>query len=248
MDVDGLPDGLRAAGRDARCAFLLAREAAGLADDLLAVLVPAGPLAPSALPPLDVPLVLDAPLVLRAPDEADLDREEVLLGLAVPLARDAVGAGLTVDIAFAAAVSAFAAFDIDFVAAFIARMALDIVFAELFALVAAAVILPAADVTFVAAEDTVRAAVAVVAAVLADERLDRDAVAREVVPPDDPGALVRLDLDALREGAVERDALVVLELDVAAGRRAVPPDALRLTDPLRAVLVVLRRVAARVVV
>jgi hypothetical protein len=264
---DGLPEGLRADGRDDLAVLLVVREAAGLAADLLVV-----PLFLDVLV-LVLPLVLDVPLVRRAPDAvvvpADRDRADEALGLVVPLARDAVAAaGLAVDIALAATVSAFAAVDIDLVAVFMARMALDIVFAELLALVAAAVILLAADVTFVAADDTVRAAVAVAAPFLAVERVDRaavdraavdraavdreavdlaaedrDAEGREVVLRDRE-ALLRL-ADVLREGVV-RDALVVLELD--AGRRAVPPDALRLTDPLRALLVVLRRVAARVVV
>lgn len=291
MDVDDRPDdglleGLRAAGRDDLAVLLVAREAAGLADERLAV-----PLVLVVLV-LAVPLALDVPLVRRAPEDAvvlevDLDRADEVLGLVVPLARDTVVAvGLALDIAFAATVSAFAAVDIDFVAVFMARMALDIVFAELLALVAARVILLAADVTFVAADDTVRAAVAGVAELrpvarvdraavvrdavdrdavdrLAVDRLavDRDAVDREAVDREaadrddgrdvvlrDRDALLRLADDVLREGVVLRDALVVLELDLAAGRRAVPPDALRLTDPLRAVLVVLRRVAARVVV
>jgi hypothetical protein len=271
---DGLLEGLRAAGRDDLAVLLVVREAAGFADDLLVVLLVLDVLVLVLPLVLDVPLVLRAPDDAVAV-AAGRDREDEALGLLVPLARDAVAAaGLAVDIAFAAALSAFAAVDIDLVAVFIARIALDIVFAELLALVAATVILLAADVTFVAADDTVRAAVAAVAPFLAAVRVDRAAVDRAAVDReavdreavdleavdleaedrDDAGredalrdrdALLRLVDDVLREGVV-RDALVVLELDP--GRRAVPLDALRLTDPLRAVLVVLRRVAARVVV
>jgi hypothetical protein len=175
--------------------------------------------------------------------------------------------GLADDIVLAAAVSAFAAVIMAFVAVFIDFIADDIVCADAVALVAAAVILVAADVTLVAAEDTPLAAVAGVAelrlprlavlrrAVVEPETLERDAV--------DRGAVLRVDRDpALRvvaratvplagltallrvDRGVALDDLVV-ELDL--GRLAVPLDALRLTDLLRAELAELRRVAARVV-
>lgn len=78
----------------------------------------------------------------------------------------------------------------------------------------------------------------------------RDVLERDdVVPRDDRDALLRLaDVpEALRGRVVVlRDALVLVP-DLAAGRLAAPPDALRLTDLLRAVPAV-RRVPARVVV
>jgi hypothetical protein len=174
------------------------------------------------------------------------------------------GAGLADDIVLAAAVSAFAAVIMALVAVFIDFIADDIVCADAVALVAAAVILVAADVTLVAAEDTPRAAVAGVAelrlarlavllrAVLAPDRdaVDRDAVLRvdrdpalrvvvlAAVPMAEPAELPRVALDLLPDD---------LEVELDLGRLAVPLDALRLTDLLRAVLAELRRVAARVV-
>ncbi len=176
------------------------------------------------------------------------------------------GAGLADDIILAAAVSAFAAVIMALVAVFIDFMADDIVCADAVALVAAAVILVAADVTLVAAEDTPLAAVAGVAelrlarlvvllrAVLGPERdaVDRDAVLRvdrdpalrvvvlAAVPVAVLAELLRGDLDL---DVVPDD----LEVELDLGRLAVPLDALRLTDLLRAVLAELRRVAARVV-
>jgi hypothetical protein len=86
------------------------------------------------------------------------------------------------------------------------------------------------------------------------EAVERDAVDRAAELRVDRAALLRVDLAAvLRAGlaAVLRAALgfalEVLELVVDFGRLAVPLDALRLTDLLRAVLAELRRVAARVV-
>jgi hypothetical protein len=180
--------------------------------------------------------------------------------------------GLTADMVLAAAVSAFAAVDMDLVAVFIARMADDIVRADAVALVAAAVILVAAEFTLVAAEETFLAAVAGVeelrlvmllrAALLRVERaaLKRDAEERDAVDRD---AVLRVDRDAElravdRGAELRADVAVVLRrvlglalddlvLDVDFGRLAVPLDALRLTDLLRAVLAELRRVAARVV-
>jgi hypothetical protein len=179
------------------------------------------------------------------------------------------GAGLADDITLAAAVSAFAAVIMALVAVFIDFMADDIVCADAVALVAAAVILVAADVTLVAAEDTVLAAVAGVAAevrllrlavgllraALAREPVEREAVDRDVVPRVDRDAALRVVARAavLLAGfaaalrAVVDLALDVLELELELGRLAVPLDALRLTDLLRAVLAELRRVAARVV-
>lgn len=190
------------------------------------------------------------------------------------LARDVVvlpllaAAGLAVDIFFAAAFSALAAVVMALVAVFIACIADDIVLADAFALVAAAVILVAADVTLVAADDTVLAADAVVAelrlavlrrAVLARVAVDREAVERD---PVDRDAVLRVDLAAVlllvvlavpradRAAVLRVDdglAVDVLLLEMDFGRLAVPLDALRLTDLLRAVLAELRRVAARVV-
>jgi hypothetical protein len=175
--------------------------------------------------------------------------------------------GLAVCMALAAVVRALAAVAMALVAVFIDRMADDIVLADVLALVAAAVILLAAVVTLVAAEDTFLAAVAGVAVLLAEAlpRVVRDAV-----------LLVERAGLRVEPAAVLRDRDVVLRLDRLAGLRvvdeAVPtflaavlrvllgfalalvfgrlavPDALRLTDLLRAVLAELRRLAARVVV
>jgi hypothetical protein len=124
--------------------------------------------------------------------------------------------------------------------------------------------LVAADVTLVAAEDTPRAAVAGVAelrlvrlvvllrAVVerARDAVDRDAVLRvdrdpalrvvvlAAVPLAEPAELLRPALGVLPDD---------LEVELDLGRLAVPLDALRLTDLLRAELAGLRRVAARVV-
>jgi hypothetical protein len=209
----------------------------------------------------------------RVDDARDDGRVDVVRrlvdGLRALVVRPAVrlvelaGATLADDIVLAAAVSAFAAVIMAFVAVFIDFIADDIVWADAVALVAAAVILVAADVTLVAAEDTPRAAVAGVAelrvprlvvllrAVLEPERdaVDRDAVlpvdrdpalrvlALATVPPA-VLALLRVDLDVVPD---------VLEAELDLGRPAVPLDALRLTDLLRAVLAELRRGAARVV-
>jgi hypothetical protein len=179
--------------------------------------------------------------------------------------------GLAVDMDLAATVSAFAAVVMALVAVFMACIADDIVFADDVALVAAAVILVAADVTLVAAEDTVLAAEAGVAELRLDEvrraevlRIDRAAVLRdrEVVLRDRDAAVLRVDREAgfrvvdvvimapAGLAAVLRVVfgLALLVLGLAFGRLAVPRDALRLTDLLRAVLAELRRVAARVVV
>jgi hypothetical protein len=203
---------------------------------------------------------------------ADLDREAVL-GFAAARRTVVAAIGLAVDIVLAAAVSAFAAVAMALVAVFMDRMADDIVFADVVALVAAAVILLAADVTLVAAEDTFLAAAIGVAMLLVEE-LRRAAVrARDAGLRVDRDAVLRVEREAVlreREAVlrVEREAgfrvvdeavpaLAVVEraglralltvLALVFGRLAVP-DALRLTDLLRAVLAELRRVAARVVV
>ena len=218
----------------------------------------------------DVELRVDG----RADDVLDDGRVEVarrvvdgLRALVVRLVvrpAEAAGAALADDIVLAAAVSAFAAVIMALVAVFIDFIADDIVCADAVALVAAAVILVAADVTLVAAEDTPRAAVAGVAelrlvrlAVLlravverARDAVDRDAVLRVdrdpalrvvvlvAVPLTEPAELLRTALDLLPDD---------LEVELDLGRLAVPLDALRLTDLLRAELAGLRRVAARVV-
>jgi hypothetical protein len=177
-------------------------------------------------------------------------------------------ASLADDIVLAATVSAFAAVIMALVAVFIDFMAVDIVCADAVAFVAAAVILVAADVTLVAAEDTPLAAVAGVAelrlprlavllrVVVEPEALERDAVDRDAVLRVDRDPVLRvLALAAVPLAgfaALLRAVLDVvpdvLELEVDPGRLAVPLDALRLTDLLRAVLAEeLRRVAARVV-
>jgi hypothetical protein len=172
-----------------------------------------------------------------------------------------VAAGLAEDMVLAATVSAFAAVIIDLVAVFIACIADDMVLADVVALVAAAVILVAAVVTLVAADDTLVAAEAGVIALLDDElRVDREA-GRLVVLVLRRAAVLRVDRDAgfrvveeaipaglaaVLRRAVDLARLTVLAL-VVLGRLAVP-DALRLTDLLRAVLAELRRLAARAVV
>jgi hypothetical protein len=193
-------------------------------------------------------------------------------GRRVELVRRAVvlAAGFAEDMVLAAAVSAFAAVIMDLVAVFIACIADDIVLADVVALVAAAVIFVAADVTLVAADDTVLAAEAGVAELLDEDlRVERAAVLR--VEREGVRRVAELRVDRADELRVERDAGfrvvddavpagMAAELRVAVdlarlallalvdfGRLAVP-DALRLTDLLRAVLAELRRVAARVVV
>jgi len=207
---------------------------------------------------------------LRAP----VVRDAVVRDVVLDVARRAGTAGVTfaVDIFLAASVRALAAVIMALVAVFIACMADDIVFADAVALVAADVILVAAEVTLVAADDTFLAAVAGVAAPrLAVLRLavvrravvvrraavgrraavERDVVDRDVDLPVDREAVLRA------VGVVDRVDLVVLrdldaalddlELELGFDRLAVPLDALRLTDLLRAVLAELRRAAARVV-
>jgi hypothetical protein len=77
--------------------------------------------------------------------------------------------------------------------------------------------------------------------------VERDAVDRDADPRADRAVVLRADVPA--EPVPDFAAVLreVLELDVVFGRLAVPLDALRLTDLLRAVLAELRRVAARVV-
>jgi hypothetical protein len=207
----------------------------------------------------------------RADGRVDVARRLVdgLRALVLRVVRLAAMAisGLADDIVLAAAVSALAAVIMALVAVFIDFIADDIVCADAVAFVAAAVILVAADVTLVAAEETPRAAVAGVAelrlprlvvllraaverGVLERDAVDRDAVLRvdrdpalrvlalAGVPVAEPAALLRADRDTAPDD---------LEVELDLGRLAVPLDALRLTDLLRAVLAELRRVAARVV-
>jgi hypothetical protein len=144
---------------------------------------------------------------------------------------------------------------------FMDRMADDIVLADVVALVAAAVILLAADVTLVAADDTFLAATIGLAELReAGRRVERDAVLRverDATERVERAAVLRVDRDAgLRvvdeavpaflAAAVRVLRGFALLTDLAFGRAV--PDALRLTDLLRAVLAELRRVAARVVV
>jgi hypothetical protein len=75
------------------------------------------------------------------------------------------------------------------------------------------------------------------------EAVERDAVDRDAEPRVDRELVLR----AFVAADVVGEPLDDLELDVDFGRLAVPLDALRLTDLLRAVLAELRRVAARVV-
>jgi hypothetical protein len=126
-------------------------------------------------------------------------------------------------------------------------------------LVAAAVILLAADVTLVAAEDTFLAAAIGVAVLLVEELRRAEVRAREAVLRVDRDAVLLVEREALRVEreaglrAVDEAVLALATRDVLRaplvvfGRLAVP-DALRLTDLLRAALAELRRLAARVVV
>jgi hypothetical protein len=248
--------GRRAAGRD-RVPVDLVRDAPDLELEPEVVDV-------AGFAALDVVVRALEGLLRAVPEVADL--VDVVARLVV--ARRAGAAAVVTfaaDIFFAASVRAFAACIMALVAVFIDCMADDIVFADAVALVAADVILVAADVTLVAADDTFLAAVAGVAAprlavvrlavvrraVVRRAAVERDAVDRDVDLPVDREAVLRVD------GVVDRADLVVLrdldaalddlELELGCDRLAVPLDALRLTDLLRAVLAGLRRAAARVV-
>jgi hypothetical protein len=80
------------------------------------------------------------------------------------------------------------------------------------------------------------------------EPVERDAVDRDAEPRVDLEVVLLDDFPAVPAADFALGELLDdLELDVDCGRLAVPLDALRLTDLLRAVLAELRRVAARVV-
>jgi hypothetical protein len=83
-------------------------------------------------------------------------------------------------------------------------------------------------------------------AAVARAPVERDAVDRDAVPRVDREVVLRDGVEPAADVALG-EPLDDLELDVDCGRLAVPLDALRLTDLLRAVLAELRRVAARVV-
>jgi hypothetical protein len=265
----GLLAGRRAAGRD-RVAVDLGRDGVDLVRDEVDLepepeVEVAGVAGFAALDAVLRGLVV----VFRVVPEVDLFaaglraavvRDVVVRDVARRAGAAAVAVTFAVDIFFAASVRALAACIMALVAVFIDCMADDIVFADAVALVAADVILVAADVTLVAADDTFLAAVAGVAAprvavprltVVRRAAVERDAVDRDVDLPVDREAVLRAD------GVVDRADLVVLrdldaalddlELELGCDRLAVPLDALRLTDLLRAVLAGLRRPAARVV-
>jgi hypothetical protein len=208
-------------------------------------------------------------VVLRATDalRAVEDRRAVDALRAVEARLTVVAAtGLTDCMVLAAAIRALAAVAMALVAVFIDRMADDIVMAEVLALVAAAVILLAAVVTLVAAEDTFLAAVAGVAMLLVEAvrrgeraavlRVERDVmvrVERAAVLRDRDAVLRLAGLRVVDEAVVPAFLAAMLRvlLGFALARdfgRLAVPDALRLTDLLRAVLAELRRLAARVVV
>jgi hypothetical protein len=263
----GLLDGRRAAGRD-RAAVDLGRDELDLVRDEVDLELEPEVVDPSGFAALDA-VVRDLVEVLRVvPEVVGLFAAGLRAAVVrLVVARRAGAAGMTfaVDIFFAASVRAFAACIMALVAVFIDCMADDIVLADAVALVAADVILVAADVTLVAADDTFLAAVAGVAvprlavlrlvvlrlAVVRRAAVERDAVDRDVDLPVDRLVVLRAD------GVVDRADLVVLrdldaalddlELELGFDRLAVPLDALRLTDLLRAVLAGLRRAAARVV-
>ena len=271
----GLLAGRRAAGRD-RVAVDLGRDGVDLVRDEVDLELEPEVVDVAGFAALDV-VLRGLVVVFRVVPEVDLFaaglraavvRDVVVRDVVLDVARRAGAAGVTfaVDIFLAASVRAFAAVIMALVAVFIDCMADDIVFADAVALVAADVILVAADVTLVAADDTFLAAVAGVAAprlavprlavvrravVVRRAAVEREAVDREVDLPVDREAVLRAD------GVVDRADLVVLrdldaalddlELELGCDRLAVPLDALRLTDLLRAVLAGLRRAAARVV-
>jgi hypothetical protein len=265
----GLLAGRRAAGRDRAAVALGRRDEVDLELELVGVSGFA------ALAVVLCALVEVARVVVRGVVDAALRLVVVLVVAAARRAGAAAGA-FAVDIFLAASVRALAAAIIALVAVFIDCMADDIVFADAVALVAADVIFVAAEVTFVAADDTFLAATAGVAepapavvrravlrvavprvVVVRLAVLRRAAVGRDAVDRD---AELRVDREAvpLAVGVVDRADLVAvlrdldvalddLELELGCDRLAVPLDALRLTDLLRAVLAGLRRVAARVV-
>jgi hypothetical protein len=266
----GLLAGRRAAGRD-RAAVDLGRR-----DEVDLELGLAGVSGFSALAVVLRALVEVVRVVVRGVVVAAARPLVVVLVVAAARRAGAAAGAFAVDIFLAASVRALAAAIIALVAVFIDCMADDIVFADAVALVAADVIFVAAEVTLVAADDTFLAATAGVAEpaptvvrravlrvavprVVVARRavLRRAAVGRDAVDRD---AELRVDREAvpLAVGVVDRADLVAvlrdldvalddLELELGCDRLAVPLDALRLTDLLRAVLAGLRRVAARVV-
>ena len=114
------------------------------------------------------------------------------------------------------------------------------------AVVRAAVVRPAAARVPVLLVPVLRLVVLLRAAV---ERapVERDAVDRAAEPRVDRAVVLRTGVPAEPAADVPAVPREDLELDVDFGRLAVPLDALRLTDLLRAELAELRRVAARVV-
>jgi hypothetical protein len=242
-----------------------------LPPDLAMLALPAPPLTAPALPTpaltapdLTVPALampaLPAPdLTVLASARAEVrflapfrDAEALLACLVTgrDWADRAGAAGPATDSVFAAMVRALAAELIALVAVFMDCMAVDIVFADEVALVAAAFILDAAEVTLVAAEDTVLAAVA-------DVGLERAAEVR--VLPDRAGVraalrrvLVAAVPLALRAGRVAGRTDDLVPVDLAAtlvvGRAAERLAALVLTDRALPALAGLRRADARVVV
>ena len=270
----GLLAGRRAAGRDRAAVDLGRRDEVDLELGLVGVSGFAA-LAVVLRALVEVVRVVVRGVVVAAARPLVVVLVVVLVVAAARRAGAAAGA-FAVDIFLAASVRALAAAIIALVAVFIDCMADDIVFADAVALVAADVIFVAAEVTLVAADDTFLAATAGVAepaptvvrravlrvavprvVVVRRAVLRRAAVGRDAVDRD---AELRVDREAvpLAVGVVDRADLVAvlrdldvalddLELELGCDRLAVPLDALRLTDLLRAVLAGLRRVAARVV-
>jgi hypothetical protein len=271
----GLLAGRRAAGRD-RVAVDLVRDGVDLVRDEVDLEPEPEPevAGVAGFAALDA-VLRGLVVVFRVVPEVDLFaaglraavvRDVVVRDVARRAGAAAVAVTFAVDIFFAASVRALAACIMALVAVFIDCMADDIVFADAVALVAADVILVAADVTLVAADDTFLAAVAGVAAprvavprlavvrravVVRRAAVERGVADRDVDLPVDREAVLRVDGVADRADLVVlRDldaALDDLELVLGFDRLAVPLDALRLTDLLRAVLAGLRRPAARVV-
>jgi hypothetical protein len=269
----GLLAGRRAAGRDRAAVARGRRDEVDLEVELVGV---SGFAAPAAVVRDLVAVVRVARGVVVAAALRLVVVLVVVLAVAAARRAGAAAGAFAVDIFLAASVRALAAAIIALVAVFIDCMADDIVFADAVAFVAAVVIFVAADVTLVAADDTFLAATAGVAepapavvrravvrvavprvVVVRPAVLRRAAVERGAVDRD---AELRVDRETvpLAVGAVDRADLVVvlrdldvalddLELELGCDRLAVPLDALRLTDLLRAVLAGLRRAAARVV-
>jgi hypothetical protein len=272
----GLLAGRRAAGRD-RAAVALGRDELdrepevvdvpgfaaldAVVRDLVELVRVAVPRAAEGL--VDVVrrrvVVLDVPAARRAGAAAVIFADDIFLAASVRALAACIMALVAVfidcmadDIVFADAVALVAA-DVILVAADVTLVAADDTFLAAVAGVAAppAVVRRAVLLAAVPRLTVVRPAV-VRRAVVRRAAVERDAVDRDVDLPVEREAVLRAVGVADRVDLVVvlrdlDDALDDLELELGFDRLAVPLDALRLTDLLRAVLAEPRRVAARVV-